>query len=341
MLAAVCSAPGELDVRQVNDPAPAPGELLIEVAACGICGTDLHIADGTYHAEYPAIPGHELTGTVSALGEGVSTPAVGTWVAINPNLPCRRCRQCRRGRPHLCENPQAVGVTRPGGFAEMCAAPVELGLPLPEGLPLLEAALMEPVSCCLHGLEVAAPSPGDHVVILGGGAIGLLLVQLVRLSGAARVVVSEPVQAKRELAESLGADATIDPAASDDARAAVLEVAGRPADLVIEAAGTAATASIALDLVSPGGTVLFFGVCDEEIRVSVSPRRIFREELTITGSYTNPFTDQRALDLLASGRLQPDAIISDRFPLAAAPAALARAREPASVKVMLVGDAPL
>ena len=114
MLAAVCSAPGEFEVRQVDDPAPGPGELLIEVAACGICGTDLHIADGTYHAEYPAIPGHELTGTVSALGEGVSTPAVGTRVAINPNLPCRRCRQCRRGRPHLCEDAQAVGVTRPG-----------------------------------------------------------------------------------------------------------------------------------------------------------------------------------------------------------------------------------
>jgi 2-desacetyl-2-hydroxyethyl bacteriochlorophyllide A dehydrogenase len=338
MLAAVCPAPGQLRLQQVEEPSPGPGEVLVEVAACGICGTDLHIVDGSYHAEYPAIPGHELSGTVRALGVGVMHLPVGTRVAVNPNLPCRHCRQCRRGRPHLCENPEAVGVTRPGGFGARCAVPAELAVPLPEGLAPAEAALMEPVSCCLHGLEVAPPSPGDRVIILGAGAIGLLLLQLVRLSGATRVVVSEPVQTKRELAEALGADAAVDPSGADDLRQALVDAAGGPADLVVEAAGVPATAALAPELVGPGGTVLFFGVCDEEVRVAISPRRIFREELTIVGSYTNPFTDQRALDLLGSGRIEPEPIISDRFALEEAPLALARAREPDSVKVMLLRE---
>ncbi len=338
MLAGVCDAPGSFELREVDSPSPASGEVLIEVAACGICGTDLHILDGTYHADYPIIPGHELTGTVTALGDGVSHLEVGTRVAVNPNLPCRHCRQCRRGRPHLCENPQAVGVTRSGGFAEKCAFPAELAVRLPDALTLVEAALMEPTSCCLHGIEVARPSPGDHVIILGGGTVGLLLLQLARLSGAAQVVVSELVPSKRQLAEELGADASVDPAAHDDAVQALLDAAGGPADLVVEAAGTEATATIALDLVAPGGTVLFFGVCEEEVSIGVRPRRVFREELRIVGSYTNPFTDERALDLLASGKIETGGLISDRFPLQDAPLAIERARQADSVKVMLVRE---
>lgn len=338
MIAGVCDAPGSFEVREVDDPSPAPGEVLIDVAACGICGTDLHTLDGTYHADYPAIPGHELTGTVAALGDGVTHLEVGTRVAVNPNLPCRHCRQCRRGRPHLCDNPQAVGVTRAGGFAEKCAFPAELAVRLPDALPLVEAALMEPTSCCLHGLEVARPSPGDRVIILGGGTVGLLLLQLARLCGAARVVVSELVPSKRQLAEELGADASVDPTAHDDPVQALFDATGGPADLVIEAAGAEATASIALDLVAPGGIVLFFGVCEEEVEVPVSPRRVFREELRIVGSYTNPFTDERVIDLLASGKIETGALISDRFPLQDAPSALDRAREVDSVKVMLVRE---
>jgi len=336
MLAAVCAHPGKFGVREVDDPWPGHDEVLIEVAACGICGTDLHIVEGTYHADYPAIPGHELSGTVTALGDGVKNLEVGMCVAVNPNLPCRHCRQCRRGRPHLCENPQAVGVTRPGGFAEKCVAPAELAVPLPDTLPLVEAALMEPISCCLHGTDLAQPKLGERVIILGSGAIGLILLQLVRRSGAGRVVVSEPVRQKREIAEALEADATVDPSGCEDVRGAVLDAAGGPADLVIEAAGVNATASMALDLVGCGGTVLFFGVCEQELTVPISPRRIFRDELTVRGSYTNPFTNQRALDLLTAGRIETAPLISDHFPLEEAVPALTRAREPDSVKVMIV-----
>lgn len=331
MLAAVCDGPGRFEVRQVDDPTPGAGEALVRVTACGVCGTDLHIAAGTYHADYPLVPGHELTGVVVELGAGVSGLEPGTPIAMNPNLPCRRCRQCRRGRPHLCENPQAVGVTRDGGFAEFVAMPVELALPLPEGLPVATAALMEPTSCCLHGLDVAAPQTGDRVIILGAGTIGLLMTQLVRLRGAARIAVSEPVASKRELALRLGAEHAADPTTADD----LLEALGGPADLVIEASGAEAAAKSTLDLVDVGGTVLFFGVCNERVEIPIRPRRLFRDEITIRGAYTNPFTDERALALLAGGAVEVGAIISDRFPLAQAARAMARARESDSLKVVI------
>lgn len=338
MLAAVVPEPGRIEVRAVPDAAPGPGEALVQVAACGVCGTDLHILDGTYHARYPAIPGHELAGTVVAIDADVTCVAPGDRVAVNPNIPCRACRPCRRGLIHLCENAQAVGVTRPGGFAEQCALPAELCCPIPDALSLRDAALVEPLSCCLHGLEVLGPEPGDRVAILGGGTIGLLMTQLVRLRGAGWVVVSEPDASKRALAERLGADSTVDPMAGD-AGAAMLEALGGRADLAIEAVGRGETAALTIDLVAPGGSALLFGVCEEEVEVVIHPRRIFRDEITIAGAYTGPFMDERAVALLAGGRIDASAIISDEFPLAEAAAAMARAREVDSLKVLIVPGA--
>jgi len=334
MLAAVVPEPGRIEVREVEEPVAGPGEALVEVAACGVCGTDQHIMEGTYHAAYPAIPGHELSGVVHAVGQGVTCVEPGRRVVVNPNLPCRACRPCRRGMPHLCEHAQAVGVTRPGGFAELCAMPAELCCPLPDGLSLRDAALVEPLSCCLHGLEVMGPEPGDRVAIIGAGTIGLVMTQLVRLRGAGCVVVSEPDAGKRELAERRGADATVDPAAGD-ARAAIIDALGGPADLAVEAVGLGETAKLAIDLVGPGGKALLFGVCEEEVAIPIHPRRVFRDEITIAGAYTGPFMDERAVELLAGGRIDADAIISDEFPLAEAPAAMARAREPDSLKVLI------
>ncbi|MGC9319537.1 MAG: zinc-dependent alcohol dehydrogenase family protein [Armatimonadota bacterium] len=333
MLAAIVPEPGRIEVDEVADPSPGDGEVVVAVEACGICGTDLHIVDGTYYADYPAIPGHELAGLVIEASESAAVE-VGARVAINPNLPCRSCRACRRGMPHLCSNAQAVGVTRPGGFAELCTAPAELCVPLPEALSLRGAALMEPLSCCLHGLTVLGPRPGDRTAVLGGGTIGLLMIHLLRLQGAAPIVVSEPDAGKRKLALRFGADAAIDPAAGDP-REDIIEALGGPADFALEAAGLEQTAALAISLAAPGGRVLLFGVCEEDARVPLRPRRIFREEIAIAGSYTNPFTDDRAVALLTGGRIDTDAIISDEFPLVEAPAAIERARKPNSLKVML------
>jgi 2-desacetyl-2-hydroxyethyl bacteriochlorophyllide A dehydrogenase len=312
MKQAVFAAPQEIVVEEAPIPEARPGEALVRVAACGICGTDLKINEGHYLGALPIVPGHEFAGVVEALGEGVTGVAVGDLVAINPNLPCRRCAFCRIGKPHLCTASQAVGVTRAGGFAEFCAVPEELLIPIPGDLPLQLAAFMEPVSCCLHGIDVAGIKPGDSVVLLGGGSIGLVLLQLARAAGASFTAVSEPRPEKRELARTLGADEAVEPG---EIAALAQSLPGGGAEIVIECAGVTAAAQQALALARPGGTVLLFGVCPPETPIAVEPYEVFHRELAIRGCYTNPFTDTRALALLESGQVLVEPLISHIFPL--------------------------
>lgn len=316
MLAAVIEGPHRLVLKDVHLPEPAPGEVLVEVHVSGVCGTDLHILQGEYWGDYPRIPGHEFSGVIAALGDQVTSLRVGDRVAINPNLPCGRCRYCLRGQVNLCQDNTAVGVTRDGGFSEYCAVPAALVLPLPEPVSLLAGALAEPVSCCLHGMDRARTRSGDTAVILGGGTIGLILMQLALHAGVARAVVVEPIAAKRELALRLGAMAALDPLAlGEGLQAAARDAGGGAVDLVIEAAGRQDTAQQALELVSPGGTVLYFGVCPPEVDVRLRPHDVFFHEQTIVGSYINPFTCSRALDLLAAGIVQVAPLISHQLPL--------------------------
>jgi 2-desacetyl-2-hydroxyethyl bacteriochlorophyllide A dehydrogenase len=339
MLAAVIETPQRLALKEVPAPEPARGEVLVAVHASGVCGTDLHILQGDYWGDYPRIPGHEFSGVIAALGEGVTGLRAGDRVAVNPNLPCGRCRYCLKGRVNLCTANTAMGVTRDGGFAEYCAVPAALVLPLPGAVSLLAGALAEPVSCCLHGMDRARPQLGDNVAILGGGTIGLILMQLARHAGAAHVVVVEPLGAKRDLALSLGAATALDPVALGDGLAdAVRAAAGGSVDLVIEAAGRQDTAQQALHLVSPGGTVLCFGVCPPEAEVTLRPHDVFFHEQTIIGSYINPFTCTRALELLASGVVRVEPLVSHRLPLTETAEAFALVARGEATKAVVTRD---
>lgn len=334
MKAVVIERPGVWRVEECDVPQAGADDVVVRVAACGVCGTDVHIFHGGFRASYPVIPGHEFAGEVVQAGEHVSHVRVGDRVAVDPNIHCGVCPYCRRGLAHLCENLGAVGVTLPGGFQEFCRVPAKQVHRLPEGLPLEEAAFAEPLACCVHGIDQAGIDVADTVVILGAGTIGLLMVQLARLAGAREVIVSEPSAAKADLARRLGADQVVDPLA-DDVQAAVMERTGIGADVVIECVGSPRTVAQAIGLARRGGRVVLFGVSPRDAEVPVRPYDVFLNELTIVGSYVNPFTHARAIELLATGRVSVRDLVSHRVPLAEFGQAMALAERGGGVKILV------
>ena len=314
MKAAVFYGVGDLRVEgERPDPQPATGEVLIQVAACGICGTDRHIMHGEFDTVPPVIIGHELSGTVVAVGDGVTTLRAGDRVAIDPNMPCGMCRPCRRGKVHLCQHLSALGVDMDGGFAERMVAPEQQCYLLPDAVSLEEGAMAEPVACCLRGIDQAGILLGDRVAVIGGGAIGQILAQLARAAGASWLVLSDPVAERRDMALRLGADVVVDPTGDDPlAPGGALEGG---ADVVLEAVGSVPTTRQAVAWAAEGGTVVWFGVTPPGDLVQVEPNLIFRKELTIRGARINPFTHARALDAMASGQVRVGPLLSRRIGL--------------------------
>jgi threonine dehydrogenase-like Zn-dependent dehydrogenase len=226
-------------------------------------------------------------------------------------------------------------VTRDGGFAERCLIPAAQAYRLPDGLDFEAAAMVEPLSCCLHGLDLAKIRSGERVVVLGAGPIGLLMTQLARAAGAALVLVAESVAGKRELARRLGADIVVDPAEGATA-AAVREAVPEGADVVLECVGSPATATLALELARRGGTVIWFGVSPPGVAAPVEPYVVYRKELTIRGAFVNPHTFGRALDLLAQRRIQVAPLISHRFALADVAEAVTTVKRHQAIKALVL-----
>lgn len=216
MQAVRLQAVGRIGLTEVPDPSPGPGEVLVRVQAAGICGTDRHLFKGEFPCAPPVTLGHEFAGEVVACGESVALP-LGTRVTCDPNIACGACDQCLRGRVNLCARNIAIGIHRDGGFADMAVIPAHRAIPVP-GLHPQHAAFAEPLACTLHGLDLGAPVPGERVIVLGGGVIGLLAVQLARNAGADVTLVTRH-PAKRDLARSLGAARTA--ATESEARALV------------------------------------------------------------------------------------------------------------------------
>jgi len=327
-----------LHVRQVAAPEPGPGEVVVRVEACGVCGTDHHILHGEYPASLPVTLGHEFAGTVAATGPGARL-AVGTRVAIDPNIACGVCRECRRGDICLCPRRVALGVDRDGGLAEYALVPETQAYQLPPAMPIEWGALCEPLACCLRGLDLATIQPGASVVVLGGGVIGQLMVQLARLAGATTVVLVTRQEGRRRLAEECGATATLDPRAGDIVALIAGEAGGLApggADVVLECAGTIETFEQSIALARRGGTVLVFGVAPQMATARVSPFDVFARELRILGSYLNPHTHGRAVELAASGQLALDPLITHRIDLSAIPAVLAAPAARGEVKSMVL-----
>jgi 2-desacetyl-2-hydroxyethyl bacteriochlorophyllide A dehydrogenase len=292
-------------VEEVACPEPEAGEVLLRVMASGICGTDVHIFHGEYLGDYPIIPGHEFAGVIEAVGPGVTRWRPGDRVAVEPNIACDNCESCLNNRQNFCQNWQAVGVTRPGGMAQFTTLPEKAAFDVGD-LPFEQAAFVEPLSCVLHGLERLQIASADRVAILGAGPIGLLLLQGARLNGASHVTVVDKNAARVSFAGQSGADEIL---------TELDELTPDGYDAMIDATGVIAVMRRAIDFARPGGKVLLFGVPPAGQEMCLEAFKIFRKGLTLLSSFTSVRNSYQAVNLLRTGRVRVDQLVSHRLPL--------------------------
>ena len=307
MKAAIITGVGTSEVGTVDDPSPGPRDVVVDVAACGICGTDLHILQGEFAPTLPIVPGHEFAGEVVEIGSEVTGLAIGDRVAVDPSLFCFECYYCRRGQNNLCENWNAIGVTKPGGAAEFAKAPFANCVKLPDHVRTADAALIEPLSCAVRGYDVLKSQLANTVLIYGSGTMGLMMLELAKRVGAASVDMIDLNDDRLATAKQLGVTRSANSAAELDMP--------RGWDLVIDATGNAKAIQDGIGRVGKGGTFLQFGVSDYAARATIEPYKIYNQEITITGSMAVLNSYERAAALFADHVIDPDVFISDRLPL--------------------------
>lgn len=307
MKAAVITAPGEIAIEEVADPTPGDNDVVVEVAAVGICGTDLHIFEGEFAPKLPIVPGHEMSGTVVAVGRSVTEIKIGDAVAIDPSLHCGECFYCRRARGNLCENWNALGVTYPGAAAQFLLSPKKNIHKLPKNVDLKSAALIEPLSCAVRGFDQLPRNPGSHYLIYGSGTMGLMMAEMAKVNGAASVSIVDLNQDKLKTAKVLGF--------TNLAKSADEFDQPRGFDVVIDCTGVTEAIKDGLKHVMPGGTFLQFGVANKDAKVEIEPFWVYNKEITIVGSMAVLHSFDRAVELFASGVLSVDVMISDRYSL--------------------------
>ncbi|MAZ84812.1 MAG: iditol 2-dehydrogenase [Hoeflea sp.] len=304
---------GKLALRDIEKPVPKADELLIRIEACGICGTDRHLFLGEFPSKPPVTPGHEFVGVIEAVGRDVTDFEPGMRVTGDPNIACGHCAECQRGRVNLCANLQAIGIHRNGGFADYAVLPHKQAHLLPSSLNPLHGAFCEPLACCLHGVDLAKLKAGSSAIVIGGGVIGLLVVQLARLAGATDVVLITRNVEKRQLSEKLGATATLDPSSGGDVVEQVTGSSGLlpgGADVVFECAGLRQTVEEAPFLARRGGMAIILGVLPQGEKAEIEPFDLLFREVALVTSFLNPFTHRRAAELIASGMIVVKPLIS-------------------------------
>ena len=306
MKAVILHGKENISLGEFPTPVVHAGEVKVAVSYCGICGSDYHKYEGkanTHPIKYPVPLGHEISGVIAEVGEGVFGLAVGDRVTVDPNWSCGKCYFCQSGKPAFCEN--ARGVVK--GVADFVVSPAENVYKLPEGLSMKHAALAEPLACCIHGADLLGVKHGESVALVGFGAIGAMMLELIAHSGAGDITVIEPNTDKKEMALSMGATHFISP--FDEEEIKKLADGGRVAK-VIECVGNKHAEATALRIAGKGATVVFFGVADEKETMPFSAYDAFAKELTVKTSFVNPFTTKRAVDMLASGMISADKLIS-------------------------------
>lgn len=341
MKALVLSEYNHLEIAERPLPESGPGEVLVRIAACGICGSDVHGYDGSSGRRIPPIVmGHEAAGTVAAVGEGVKKVRAGDRVTFDSTIYCGQCPFCQRGEVNLCDRREVVGVScgdyrRDGAFAEYVAVPERIVYRLSEGVSFAEAAMLEPVSVALHAVAVSNVHGGETALVLGAGMIGLLTLQAARAAGCARVFVADIDDTRLRLAKSLGATEVISGSGEEQARACHALTGGAGVHIAFEAVGRNETVRTAIDCTRKGGTVTLIGNIDPEVRLPL--QKIVSRQLRLQGTAASCGEYPQAMEWMAEGKIRVKPLITAVAPLENGPQWFDRlhAREPNLMKIVL------
>lgn len=340
MKALVLAEYGRLELTDVQRPSPAKGEVLIRVAACGICGSDVHGYDGSSGRRIPPIVmGHEAAGIVAAVGDGVSSCLPGDRVTFDSTVSCGACAFCLRGEINLCDRREVIGVScgeyrRAGAFAEFLVVPERIVYRLPDAMAFPEAAMLEAVSVALHAVRVSGIQEGESALVVGAGMIGLLTLQAARVAGCRRILVADVDASRLRLAETLGADETLHLPGAELSRE-VLRRTGTGVDVALEAVGRDDTVTAAIESVVKGGTVVLIGNISP--RVTIPLQTVVSRQLRLQGTAASSGEYPQAIELITSGKIQVKPLITAVAPLHEGPRWFERlyAHEPNLMKVVL------
>jgi L-iditol 2-dehydrogenase len=334
----------QLELADFPQPEPGPGEVLIRVAACGICGSDVHGYDGTSGRRIPPIVmGHEAAGIVAATGAGVSSFKVGDRVTFDSTVYCGECAFCKRGEVNLCDRREVIGVScgdyrRHGAFAEYIAVPERILYHLPEAMSFPEAAMLEAISVALHAVHVTGDVKGQIALVIGAGMIGLLTMQAARAAGAARVMIADIDTTRLNLARSLDVDEALNLSGAELTQEILKQTGGVGADVVLEAVGRNETIATAIDCVRKGGTVTLIGNITPKVELPL--QKVVSRQIRLQGSAASAGEYPEAIELVASGQIKVTPLITAVAPLEDGPQWFKRlyAHEPNLMKIVLTAD---
>jgi threonine dehydrogenase-like Zn-dependent dehydrogenase len=318
MRAIVVERPSSVVLTEIETPTPGPGEARVRSVVAGVCRTDLDIVSGTLDerwVRFPVVPGHEWSGVVDAVGDGVTTVALGQRVVCEGNIGCMSCKRCRAGDTHLCERYDAVGFTRSGGWGEFVVVPARILHPLAEHVSFESAALVEPGSCVVKALGRARIEPAETVGVVGVGAMGALAIRIARLRSPGTIIAYGLRDEELELARTLGADAAVN-VAEQDAESETRKLLGGGLDVVVETAGAVPAVGLSLRLVREGGRVVLLGIAGHGQELTITADSIPLRDVTVLGSvgYTTAAWAEM-VSLLREELVDLDPIVTHRFPL--------------------------
>ena len=312
MQAVVFEAPGKINIKDIPEPQAGKEDVLVKVKAAGLCGTDLHVYKGDFIASYPIVPGHEFSGEIISAGADVEGFKPGDRVCVDPCVYCGKCDFCKSDRENFCRDFRAYGLHFNGGFEELVSVSYRNAYQI-GSLSFEEGAMIEPLSCAIHGIKRIGLRAGDEVLIFGCGPIGLMLMQVCKKSGASRVIMADVSRKKLETAERLGAGAALLNNGGFEAGLKKLFPFG--ADVVIDATGIPQVVQNMSAHVKDAGKLLFFGVCPPDSRISINPYEVYKRELTIYGTFSLLHDFPSAIKLLQSGSIDVRSLASHQFSL--------------------------